>query len=331
MEGFSNIPEKFLRQLAALSKVKHRGRQHHEIINDISDQGHAEKLVYLDNQFRFTGLRGSNLTLCKPVSNFPDKSSDAEKFVNTLINEKYISSAQLGGEWRPSLSSDIKLCSVFRDGTDVYIKLVEGKQTRQKRDYDYEPAMYAHHTSVVIHFNDKVIELRCAYADRKKYSDYIMKIMGFGEPYEWAPLTIVTKDEAKEICQMLKAGVSSRHIALPLSVGSLRFNAKEGVDLNSDAALKKMIKAINEAGIPTNDTMDETCYFKFVDSHTGIEIEVSFEVNLKNGGFKFTKPVTETIYENVLEAFIFVCFIQKQNGKAQTATGLEETTDVVPE
>ncbi|EWG12708.1 hypothetical protein [Cytobacillus firmus] len=320
MEGYLNIPSKYIKKLAKANKVLHSGREINDVISDLIEQGHKEKLEYLENQFRFTS---SNLSIFKPDSNFPTKSATAEKFIETLISERVVEQNKINTEWQPALSEHIKLCSVAVDGSDVYLKMVERKSSVRKTGWRKEPDYYAYVTSAVIHFSDKVIELRCAYSDRKKYAGFIMKLMGFPEPYKWTYTTIVTKEEAKQMCDILSAGLSSTQIAIPSTVGSMRFNGKKNINLRNDDTFSKIKNAITQVvGLPTDDTMDETCFFKFEDSVTEIEIDVAFEVNLKNGGFKFTKEVTEKVYEHVLEAYIYVCYILKQqNQVAQSAAG----------
>jgi hypothetical protein len=321
MAGFEDIPSKFIRQLAKENKVKHRGRDISEVIGELEDGGAKGSLEYLEAQCRYAG---SNLTIVK-TNPFPEKSSKTEKFLHTLVNEKYISGNQIGSEWEPTLKQNPQLCAIHVDGSDVYLKLVEGKTTYRKKGYSSYPEMYATFSSAVIHFSDQVIELRCSYTDRKKYTDFIMKMMGFGEPYEWAPITIVTKDEAKSICSLLSAGVSSTQIEIPSTVGSMRFNGKKNINLRNDEWYTKIKEAIKGIGLPTDKTTDETCFFKFTDPVTNIEIDVSFEVNLTNGGFKFLTKVTEAVYEHVLEAFIQVCYTDKQNSSTATvAAGLAQ-------
>jgi hypothetical protein len=319
MEGYLNIPSKYIKKLAKANKVTHSGRDINDVISDLVKEGLKDKLEYLDNQFRFTS---NNLSICKPDSIFPKKSSTAEEFIKTLISEKVINTNMINNEWQPPLSESIKLCSVAVDGSDIYLKMAERKSSVRKTGWRKEPDYYAYVTSAVIHFSDQVIELRCAYSDRNKYAGFIMKLMGFPEPYKWTYTTIVTKDEAKQMCDMLSAGLSSTQIAIPSTVGSMRFNGKKNINLRDDVTFSKIKNAITEVvGLPTDDTMDETCFFKFEDPVTKIEIDVSFEVNLKNGGFKFTKEVTEKVYEHVLEAYIYVCYVLKQNTLAQSAAG----------
>ncbi|MED4181536.1 hypothetical protein [Priestia megaterium] len=321
MEKYQNIPVKYIKQIAKNLKIKTSKKESQEIIQEIIKSNCQKHLDHLNGQFRY---KGNNLTICKPSNSFPEKSGTAERFMKSLIKEKHVVNGQIGTEWQPSLKPQIQICSVEQDGSDVYIKLVEEKKSSRKQGYSNIISTYAHYTAIVLHFADQVIELRCAYSDRKKYADYIMKIMGFGQPYDWTPLTVVTKEEAKEICDILSAGLSSTHIAIPSTVGSLVFNGKKGINLRDDRAFVAIKNAIEGIGLSTDDTLDETCFYIYKDDPTGVEIEVSFEVNLKNGGFKFKTDVPEKVVEQVIEAFIYVCYIQKQKALSQAALASSE-------
>lgn len=316
MIDFENIPSKYIRQLAKKHGIKHRGKNENEIVNELVNAGKSDLINYLNNQFRYAG---KNLTLCKS-DEFPQKSKTPDLFIQSLINEKYITEDLIGKEWRPTLKPEIQLCAIDVDGSDVYIKLVEERTTIRKNGYSKSVYSYAHFVSAVIHFANEVIELRCPYNERTRYASYLMKLMGFREPYELVWLTHVTKDEAIEICKILSAGLSSTHIAIPSTVGSLVFNGRKGVNLRNDDGFRNIIGAIEKLGLPTNDTLDEICYFKFEDPVTQIEIDVSFEVNLKNGGFKFTTTVPEKVYEQVIDAFIKVCYVNKQKALEEIAS-----------
>ncbi|MBK5432011.1 hypothetical protein [Bacillus sp. TH25] len=319
MTQYFNIPKKYIKKLASLHNIKHYGRDINDVIEDLIQLKLGWQLEHLHNQFRFTD---GNLTICKPDSQFPNKSKDASSFVKSLIEDKYITQSQIDTEWQPPLLKELKLCAIYRDGEDVYLKMVEAKDTIRKSGYDTEPGVYASTSSAVIHFGDQVIELRCAYNERNKYKDFIMKILGYGQPYKWTYTSIVTKDEAKIMCQMLSAGLASTQIAIPATVGSLVFNGVQNVDLRNDEWFSKITKAITDLGLPTDDTMDEVCFFKYIDEKTQLPIEVSFEINLKNGGFKFKKKVTEAVYEHVLEAYIYVAYTMRLANQ-QTAVGNE--------
>jgi|HigsolmetaAR204D_1030405.scaffolds.fasta_scaffold01682_9 hypothetical protein len=322
LSQFANISDKILHQFAKISKVSYWGKEREEIIASLIEAGHQDKLEYLDAQFQYSGS-ATGLTICKPEAVFPKKSETAEAFINSLIEEKYITRDMLGKEWEPPLKPQIQICGIKQDGSDVYLKLVEEKISRQKQGYGSRASSYAHFTAVVIHFgdgSDQVIEVRCAHTYRKSYVEYVMRLLGFVEPYKWYSLTTPTKEEAKQIASLLSAGLASTHVAIPSTVGSVKFHAKKGVDLWQDQTFGAMMTAIKKLGLPTDDTMEETCNFTFQDPVTGVKFDVTFEMNLKTGSFKFTKGVSEKVIETVLDAFIKVCYIQRQQKMAAAAS-----------
>lgn len=323
MSSFENIPDTLIRSYAQLHSVKTRGREIKDILKDCVEKGQGDQLLHLEKQFQFAGSP-TGLTLCKPDSNFPDKSKSAEDFIKVLINEKHVSKENIGHEWQPELRQGLQICSVVQEGSDVFIKFVEGKRTTQKYNYGKRPALYAHFTSIVIHFGEQVIEVRCAHTYRKTYVEIAMKLLGFAEPYKWHSWTTVTKEEAKLISAILSADLVSTEINLPSTVGSIRFTAdrsQKGVNLRNDETYRKIVAAIKDLDIPTDDTNDESCEFVYTDPTTSIKMPVSFEINIRQGGFKFLKPVTEGIITTVIEAFIHVCFTMKQTTINEAATG----------
>ncbi|WP_199770747.1 hypothetical protein [Brevibacillus laterosporus] len=313
MKLYSNISEKHIRELAKINKISYRGKEIDDITKELIQNDHGNKLEYLNRQFRYAGT-AVGLTICKPEANFPDKSKTADLFIRKLITERHITINQLGTEWQPQLSPEIQICSIEQDDNDVYLKLVEQKSTTRKSGYSTIPSTYAHFTSAVVHFSDGVIEVRCAYTYRKSYVEYLMRLLGFAEPFKWHSLTTPTKEEAREISEMLSAGLCSTHVQIPTpSVGSLMFNAQKGIDLRDDETFIRMVSAIGELGIPTDDTVEETCNFDFEDPKTKIKISVTFVMDIRNGIFKFKKGVTEAVIETVMDAFILVCHIRRQS------------------
>ncbi|ADI25328.1 MULTISPECIES: hypothetical protein [Geobacillus] len=320
MFQYRNIPSKYINQLAKIHKIKYTGRSDEEIINDLVQAGQREKLLYLNEQFKFADRF---LNLCKTESNFPEKSKTPEKFLETLIAEGHINRNNINTEWEPSLNPSIQICAVKHEGATVYLKLVEEKVTLRKNGYSKIPLSYAHFTPVAIHFgSEELIEVRCPYKEVKKYCEYIMKIMGFALPYKYFTVPKLTKENAKKLCSLLSAGVSSTHILLPTSVGSMRLNGKKGVNLDADNTFKLITNAIEKLGIPTNDTSDETCFFSFQDPVTSIVIEAKFEVNIKKNYFKFTTEVPQIVVDHVLDALVMINESDNQ-GEQQVATGLD--------
>lgn len=333
MASYNNIAEGYVRTLAYKSGVKSRGRQKDEIVNDLKAKGSTYELDYLDKQFQFAGS-ATGLTICRPDHDFPHKSKTAEDFINMLVQEKHIKKDQIGEEWRVGFSPDIQICCVVQDGSDVFIKLVEGKQSTLNGWYSKQQNNYPHFTSLVIHFGPGLIELRCAHSYRDTFVEYIMKLMGFAQPYKWHSWTMVTKEQAKRISSLLQANLVSTEILLPSTVGSIRFTADRSdknkkVNLRNDPTLGAIVDKMNELDLPTDDTNDEVCDFDFTDPVTGIEFPVSFEINIKKGGFKFLKPVTEAIINHVLDAFIKVIASNKVNEAMQEIASSNEESEEV--
>lgn len=303
MSNYPNVPKLYINQLAKANKVVFSGKDREVVIDGLIEKN-QEKLNYLNEQFKFTS---PYMTICKPESNFPDKSKTPELFISTLIKENLITKENINTQWQPELDSNIKICAIKQDGSAVYLKFVERKSFMRRSGYGTIPDFYASFRSVVIHFGqDEIIQLRCPSTEVKKYSEHVMKIMGFATPFKWFPVPKLTKDNAVELCTILSAGVASRHIAMPSTVGSLKFNGKKGVNLSNDKTFHTINKAIQDIGLPTDQTMDETCFFSYVDNVTGITIEATFEVNIQSGYFKFTKQVPEVVFDHVLEALVKV-------------------------
>ncbi|WP_107841313.1 hypothetical protein [Metasolibacillus meyeri] len=304
MAKYENIPKKYLNQFAKLNKVIHRGKFADEIEEELIAKGKEEDLIYLNEQFKFPA---SYLSICKVESNFPDKSKTPEMFIKTLITEGVIQNSQVNNEWQPTYTPEIKICAIKHEGNAIYIKLVEERFNSRKSGYSSIPSSYAHLTSLVIHFGeDELIELRCSAREVKKYAEYIMKLMGFGAPYKWYLVPKLTIPAAKQLYSLLSAGRASTQIALPSTVGSLKFNAKKGINLDVDMTFQSITTAIEGLGYPTNDTMDDDCFYSYTDPITNIVIEVKFEVNIKASYFKFTSAVPEVVVDHVLDTLVIV-------------------------
>ncbi|MGE7021976.1 hypothetical protein [Solibacillus cecembensis] len=304
MAKYENIPKKYLNQFAKLNKVVYRGKFQEEIEEMLIENGKEAELVYLNEQFKFPA---NYISICKAESNFPDKSKTPEKFIDTLITEGVILSSQVNAEWQPTYTPEVKICAIKHEGNSIYIKLVEERFNSRRNGYGTIPSSYAHLTSLVIHFGEEeLIELRCSAREAKKYSEYVMKLMGFATPYKWFLVPKLTKQAARQLCSLLSAGIASTHIALPSTVGSLKFNGKKGINLDIDNTFKSITTAIEGLGLPTNDTMDENCFYSYTDPKTNIVIEVTFEVNIKASYFKFTSAVPEIVVDHVLDTLVIV-------------------------
>ncbi|WP_432355339.1 hypothetical protein [Sporosarcina sp. A2] len=317
MLDISGIPVKYLNQFAKASGVKYRGREQDQVLEELVGQGKEEDLKYLIEQFKFPA---SYLSILKPESNFPDISKTPELFIDKLVQERIINRSNVNTEWQPSYNPSIKLCAIKHEGSSIYIKLVEERFSSKKVGYSKSKSSYAYFTSLVLHFGtEELIELRCSMLDAKKYADFIMNLMGFAS-YKWIAVPKLTKEAAKTLCSHLSAGVASTHIALPTTVGSVKFNGKKGVNLKRDNTFELITAKIKELGLPTDDTMDENCFYSYTDTRTGVVIEVKFEVNIKMSYFKFTSIVPEGVVDHVLDTLVLV-----NNGEGLIST--ETDTD----
>lgn len=313
MAKYINIQKSYLNKFAKLNKVVYRGKSSEEIEEKLIELGKESDLVYLDEQFKFPT---KYLSICQAESNFPDKSKTPEKFISTLIKEGLILSSQVNTEWQPSLAEHIKICAIRHEGSVVYLKLVEERVNTRKAGYNSITSSYAFQTSVVIHFGpEELIELRCAPRDANKYIEYIMKLMGFATPYKFFMVPKLTRSTAEQLCNLLSAGIASKQISLPSTVGSLKFNAKKSINLDNDEQYKIITTAIENTGLPTDDTMDIQCFYSYTDQKTNIVIEVKFEVNIKLSYFKFTSAVPEVVVDHVLDTLVIV-----NNGGSLTST-----------
>ncbi|MBG9550018.1 hypothetical protein [Cytobacillus firmus] len=304
MNDFNNIPKTYLNQLAKANKVVFSGRESEEVIKGLLEKSQLNNLIYLNEQFKYSS---THMTLCKPESHFPDKSKTPELFLSTLVKEKHITKGNINKEWEPILGPGIKICAIRHDGASVYLKFVEEKFYKKKKGYGSIIDSYASFTSVVIHFGEEeIIQVRCPVSEVNKYSEHVMHLMGFAKPYDFFTVPKLTRENAIELCKILSAGVASRHIAIPSNVGSLRFNGKRGINIANDQTYHKLTQAIQGIGIPTDQTMDETCFFTYTDDKTNVKVEARFEVNIQGGFFKFTKTVPEFVFDHVLEALVRV-------------------------
>ncbi|MEC1826737.1 hypothetical protein P9E80_01375 [Bacillus velezensis] len=306
MQKYLNIIEQstILNQFAKTKKVKFSKRDAKEIIGELSEKGYRDDLKYLDEQFKFSS---KHLTLCELEEAFPETSNTPEKLLKFLTEKRGLRINQIDTEWEPDLKPALQLCAIKHEGSAVYLKFVEEKSTTRKKGYGSMKVSYAHFISVVVIFTDKpLLEMRCAFKDILKYREQILEYIGYTKDCNHFTVPKLTKENAKRMCAHLSAGVSSSHIALPTSVGSIQFNGKRGVDLNSDNTFNVITSAINKLGYPTDHKMDEKCIFKYTDPRTSVEIETTFEVNYGKGYFKFAKEVPESVVDHVLDVLVKV-------------------------
>lgn len=322
--NYNNIEGKYINKLAKNNGIKSRGRDKEVVIQELIQNGHQEKLNYLSWNFQHVG---KYFTLCKTEQPFPDVSNTSKKFIQKLISGRHIREGNIGREWQPALNTNLQICAIKEDGGTIYLKMVEGKKTSipGADGYSTVPSMYAKYNVVVIQFNneDPIIELRCAPSEQEKYMNYVMGLMGFAKPYKWHNIPKVTKEIVSSLYGVLRAGVASRHISLPTGVGSIQINGKKGVNLDQDRTYELMIDAFTKLNIPTNDTMDETCYFTYNDPVSGLEYEAAICIDIKNSYFKFQDKVPDFVIKHVMEGIWAAIIEIERNGSAQAAAGSE--------
>jgi len=317
-----HIPKRILDSLAKEKKIVYSGKPIDKVIEELEKAGFTDTLEYLEQEFRFAESTRA-LTICKPERSFPESANTAEKFIDKLIKEKKINPEQVGTLWERRLGQSIKLCGIIQDGADVFIRMVEQKIANRKRGWKPVREPYAFISSAVIHFSDQVVELRCGYNVRNHYLGFIKDLLGFPDDMkseEWTWLTSVTKEEAKRISELLSANLSSSHIAIPSTVGSLRFNGIKGIDLREDKVFKDIKHLIQTVlKLPTDETLDETCTLTFTDDVSKIVFFIVFEINILSGGFKFLQgTVSEKVIDIILEAFIKV-YLERHGAKEAAA------------
>lgn len=316
------IPKKYINKLARTNKVKYVGRDTADVIEDL-EQGHKADLVYMEDVFQFAS---KYITLLKPEDNFPDTAKTPELFLKKLIDEGIIRNSQVNKSWQPTLSDRIKVCAVKHHGSTVYLKLVVGKETIKKSGWDRETVRYPYIVPIAVDFQNELIEVRCSQTELDKYKVHVMSLMGFANPYPAFSVPKMTKKTAEALCKILSAGIISSHIALPTTVGSIRFNGIKGIDLNKDENLKSIKEAIKSIGFPTSDTMDQEAVFNFTDPCTKIQFEVYLHVNIEEGFFKFKEEVNEAVIDHVKEALLKVT-----NQNTEDLSGDEIVAKVVVE
>lgn len=321
---YSNVADKYINKLARQNGIKSRGRDRVDVIEDLLQQGHKGKLDHLASNFQYVG---KYLTLCKTEQPFPDIANTAQKFLRKLVDERRINESQIDNEWRPTLSLDIQLCAARRDGGTVYLKLVEGKKTTipSPDGYGSRPSIYPKFTVIIVHFNneDPIIELRCATSEQEKYMNFAMELIGFGKPYKWHKTPKLTKEIVSKLYEVLRAGVAARHISIPTGLGGIQMYGQKGVDLDHDDTYTAVIDAFTKLNIPTDDTMDETCYFSYSDPVSGLEYEASVCIDIRNSFFTFNSRVPDFIVKHVMEGIWAVIIELERNSITQAAAGDE--------
>ncbi|MEJ9219409.1 hypothetical protein P4H46_14615 [Paenibacillus glucanolyticus] len=70
---------------------------------------------------------------------------------------------------------------------------------------------------------------------------------------------------------------------------------------------------LEERNFPPDDRMDVTVHMaQFKDIVTGVELPITFDINIKSGSFKFSTVVTQSAIDHFVETIVQVCYINKQ-------------------
>lgn len=311
------IPDRILRALAKSKKIKGiYGKDLREIANLVIKEGFESELNHLAKQFAFTKNMGG-FTIDRPLIKFPDELNTPEKFIKSLIEREVIPLDGLKKiTWETKYEADLKICGISCDGDTVFINTVQKKTSNRKKGWNNVVVdEYAYIVPLAVHFGNEFIEYRCSLTQLGKFEAFVYKLLNLEGDIQCHRLTKVTKAEAEAIKTYLQAGFSSEHIGLPSTLGSIKFHSSRGsVDLANDEVTGKIKGFIKELDLPTDDTLDVTCHIEaFRESFSGILIPVTFEINLKTGGIKFTSHnIPQSFIDHIFDAIIQVCFIKKQ-------------------
>lgn len=313
----SYIPDRILRTLAKAKKVKGiHGRDMKEIAELIIKEGYESEINYLAKQFAFTKNMGG-FTIDRPLLKFPEDLNTPEKFIRSLVEREMIPVDGVKKiNWETRYEADLKICGILHDGDTVFINTVQKRTTNRKKGWNNVVVdEYAYIVPLAIHFGNEFIEYRCSLTQLGKFEAFVYRLLNLKEDVQCERLTKVTKTEAEAIKTYLQAGFSSEHIGLPSTLGSIKFHSSRGsVDLANDEVTGKIKEFIKELDLPTDDTLDVTCHIEeFKEGFSGILFPVTFEINLKTGGIKFTSHhITQSVIDHIFDAIIQVCFIRKQ-------------------
>ncbi|MBY7736264.1 hypothetical protein MJ749_13210 [Paenibacillus polymyxa] len=315
MRKYFQIPEKVIRKLAKVKEVKNiRGKDIVDIIDAIEAAGHTDDLIHLQMEFSFTKNKGG-LIIERPLSPFPKESDTPEKFLKRLVEREVIpSNFQSRIHWQPTLDDTIKICGAYRDANVVFLNIVQRKFSTRKSGWGgsiVEP--YADVAPVVIHFEENIfIEYRTSQLTNIK--PFILDLLGYQGEIPFEKITKVTNADANAIKATLQAIYSSEQLALPSTVGSIRLNSSKGkYDLENDAFVAELRKFLLSHNFPADDRMDVTCHMaQFKDPITGVELPITFDINIKSGGFKFSTVVTQSAIDHIVDTIVRVCYINKQ-------------------
>lgn len=300
---YEYLTNEMINRFASQNTVKFRARCRDEIIAELHSKNLKKELIFLNEQYQFAS---KHISLWKFEDDFPDNMKTAKQFTDSLIKRKIISEQQINTEWQPPLSSSPQICAIKVLNENVSIKVVEKNTKTVKSDYSSEDIISARRTSFVLHFtpDNQLVQLRCAFGFAKKFLNYIKELMLISPTMNYYTFPLITKKSAKRICDILSAGVVSRDIDIPSNIGSIRFNANKGVDLNQDKDYKKMTDLLNQNGYPTDSNNSENCFFIYNDPTNHVSIETRFEVDYKKGHYDFSKRMPEFIFDHFWEALL---------------------------
>lgn len=315
MRKYFKIPDKVIRKLAKAKEIKNiRGKDIIDIIDAIEEAGHSDDLMHLQMEFSFTKSSGG-LIIERPLEPYPEETNTPEKFLRRLIEHQLIpENFQIRIHWQPALDDRIRVCGAYRDGNVVFLNLVQRKFSTRKTGWEgsiVEP--YADIIPVVIHFGENnFIEYRSSQLTSVK--PFILDILGYTGEIPFEIITKVTNSDASDIKATLDAIYSSEHLALPSTVGSIRLNSSKGkYDLENDAFAIELRKFLLSHNYPADDRMDVTCHMAhFRDPITNVELPITFDINIKSGGFKFSTVVTQAAIDHIVETIVRVCYLNKQ-------------------
>lgn len=289
-----------INRFAKLHGVTTGRKTREDVIEEIHKIGKEKELEFLNKQYQFSS---KHISLWKFPDGFPDKLRTAQQFIDSLVERGIIGKDDIDTAWEPPLLNRPQICAINMVGENVFITVVEKNSRKVKEAYGLKSLESAKLTSLVIHFGtDQLIQHRCAFSYTKKYTSFIKDLMLLSSDIEPYTFPKTTKRTAKRICELVSAGVISRDIDTPSSIGSITLNSAEGTDLNSNEECKRVTDALNEAGLPTDNNNSETCMFISEDPTTGFSIKTKFHINYKRGFYKFDKEMPEFIFDYFWEA-----------------------------
>lgn len=298
---YDHVPLKYLRALATRYGVKVGRRDQDEIVVELLGRDAKHDLDHLEREFYFTA-QGPALFILR--SGRAWKWPNGDEFLGEF---RSIWQVEEGHEGRPALSDVPQIVAWRRSENRIFLKMVEGRVRERVVGYDRELQQYAHYTHAVLDFTEKVVELRCWVQDINQYMDVMSSLVG--EPVAIAA-DISSTDEVEKIARMLQTNASQRHVGVQSSeLGSLEFNAMRGVDLRTAPTYQALAEAVAEQ-VGSGELISEVNNFEFIDPGTGLTIDVSFQIKMRQGGrpgyLRFVTHPSESVIDRVREALIEV-------------------------